>query len=162
MELVSRMMWSMSGWYSQPNRVTELVARDGKVDLKSLFLAPLTNAPDPKHPEYWDLKYGGGRLNGNQYSVETPSMGLGALAATAQFKKELPKDFKTNMAEWLRIPATGHRGSNWNLFHALAAVTCDELGGEIDEEKLRLNISSCLDMYEGGERIFRWEREASL
>ncbi|MCG8555933.1 MAG: DUF2264 domain-containing protein, partial [Proteobacteria bacterium] len=148
-ELTGRMLWAIAGWFTRPGRPTALQARDGVVDLKPLLIDTVANATNPKHPEYWDLRYAGGKLNGNQFSVEAPPTGIAALVARERFRKELPADFASNVAEWLRLPATGHRDSNWNLFHALAAVTRAKLGGSIDTAMLKRNLTSCMDMYLG-------------
>ncbi len=148
-ELVSRMLWSLSGWFARPGRAKRLKHGKGVVDLQRLMVDGVAHATDPEHEDYWDLGFAWGAKNGNQYSVEAPPMGLAALASVASFPDDLPKDFAANAAEWLRLPATGHRSNNWNLFHALAAVTRERLGFEIDEEILRENLASCLAMYRG-------------
>lgn len=148
-ELISRMMWSIAGWMQQPNRETQLMASKGAVDVKSLLLDSISHATDPQHPEYWNLKFGGKSKKSNQFSVESPAMGLGALAARANFKNDLPPNFVSNVSEWLRLPATGTRRNNWKLFHALAAMTRSHLGGEINEVHLRNNLEGIMNMYLG-------------
>ncbi len=146
-ELVTRMLWGLGGWFSQPDRPSTLSYKGEFIDVKSLMLDAVKNGTNQSHAGYWKHEYAGKNIHGNQLCVEAPPIGLAYQLATPEIKKAFNAADRANLMEWL-IPATkGHRSSNWNMFHALAATIRKINGEDVDLKHLRKNITSCWNWY---------------
>lgn len=146
-ELVTRMLWGLGGWFSRTGRPQTLTYRGKKINVKSLMVDALKNGTNPSHEGYWKHEYAGRNVSANQFCVEAPAIALAYQIAAPEIKKSFTKQDKQNIMAWL-IPATkGHRNSNWNLFHALAATVRKINGEKTDLPHLEKNIMSCLDWY---------------
>ncbi len=146
-ELVTRMLWGLSGWFSQPNRPTNLTYKGKNIDVKSLMVDAIKNGTNPQHPGYWKHSYAGKWTSANQFCVEAPPIFLAYQLAAPEIKKSFTASDHDNLMKWLIPASKGHRSSNWNLFHALASTGRKINGETTDLAHLRKNLQSCWDWY---------------
>ncbi len=146
-ELVTRMLWGLGGWFSQPDRAETLTYKGKAIDVKRLMVDAVSNGTNPNHAGYWKHEYAGNRINANQFCVEAPPIGLAYQLANDEIKTHFSKADHDNLMKWLIPASTGHRQSNWNLFHALAATIRKKNGEEVDLDLLRKNLKSCSSWY---------------
>ena len=144
-EGVTRMLWGLGGWLSQPERPTILVWRGVSYDIAALLRQALVAGTDPNSAGYW-----GHTAVRGEYDQRTVESGQGAYAAwqsRGYFWQRMSTTEQAHLVAWLerfgRQPAAWQ--SNWALFWALNHAGRKGLGVSYDQP----TIDSALEYLEG-------------
>ena len=119
-EGVTRMLWGIGGWLSQPGRSTSIQWRDETIDLQALTRRALVNGCDPESPSYWGVEYFPGRDH-DQRTVESGQVAFALWQTQPYLWETFNEQERTNIAAFLerfgRRPT--HWNNNWALFWVL-------------------------------------------
>ena len=135
-EGVTRMLWGIGGWLSQPDRLKTVVWRGETFDLEALLRRALVNGCDPQSPSYWGIDYFPGRAY-DQRTVETGQVAF-ALWQSGLWTK-LAANERANVQAFLsRFGQRPPRWqSNWALFWVLNHACRKALGEAYDQSNYR-------------------------
>ncbi len=145
-EGVTRMMWGLGGWLSQPNRPTTVQWRGETFDLEALTRRALIKGCDPDSPSYWGVEYLPPRHH-DQRTVETGQVAFALWQSRERLWNHMNEAERSRIFDFLerfaRPPV--HLGSNWSLFWVLnhasrkaldlpyeQSIIDDVLGGYLD------------------------------
>jgi hypothetical protein len=119
-EGVTRMLWGLGGWLSQPERTPLIRWRDEVFDIAARMSKGIVNGCDPALPTYWGIEYFPGREY-DQRTVESGQVAFALWQTRARVWDEFTDLERTRIYDWLerfgRRPAQWH--NNWALFWAL-------------------------------------------
>jgi len=120
-EWVLRMMWPMTGWFSQPGRPSTLSWNGSSIDVGQVLTQALVNGTDPAHPNRWPYAAN----QGSQIVVEGPQVAWTAWnlyqadqsgAAGGAIWGSLTPAHRSNIQAFLAGMGNGTYANNWNLF----------------------------------------------
>ena len=118
-EGVTRMLWGLGGWLSQPDRPVVVTWRGQSYDTLALTHRALVNGTDPASPGYWGTAPTRGEYD--QRTVESGQVALSLWQTRDRLWATLAEREQANLLAWLerfgRPPSAWH--SNWALFWAL-------------------------------------------
>lgn len=119
-EGVTRMLWGIGGWFSQPGRSRQVTWRDETFDLEALTRRALVNGCDPLSPSYWGVEYVPGRFH-DQRTVETGQVAFALWQTRALIWDTLKRSEQENIFNFLERFAQRPDSwySNWALFWVL-------------------------------------------
>ncbi len=144
-EGVTRMLWGLSAWLSQPGRDLSVSWRGASFDIAALTRQALVAGTDPDSPGYWGEK--AHPDHNDQRTVESGQVAFAAWQSRALVWEQLGPQAQANLIGWLarvgeRPPAWT---SNWALFWVLNHAARKALGQPHDQA----TIDSGLDYLEG-------------
>ena len=133
-EGVTRMLWGLGGWLSQPERTPLIRWRDEVIDIAARMSKGIVNGCDPTLPTYWGIEYFPGREY-DQRTVESGQVAFSLWQTKARVWDEFTDLERTNVYDWLE--RFGRRppqwDSNWALFWVLNHVCRKELDMPYDQ-----------------------------
>ena len=143
-EGVTRMLWGIGGWLSQPTRPKTVTWRGETFDLEALLRRALVNGCDSQSPSYWGIDYFPGRAY-DQRTVETGQVAF-ALWQSGLWEK-LHDHERANIQAFLA--RFGQRppqwSSNWALFWVLNHSCRKALGEPYDQSIIDDVLGDYLD-----------------
>lgn len=127
-EGVTRMLWGLGGWLSQPERPTLVHWRGEDFDTEALMRQALVAGTDPHSPAYW----GNAPVRGSydQRTVESGQVAFATWQTRERVWASMSGQERDNLIAWLERFAqrpTQWR-SNWALFWALNHASRKALG----------------------------------
>jgi hypothetical protein len=144
-EGVTRMLWGLGGWLSQPRRPALLSWHGETFDTEALLRRALVAGTDPGSPGYWGRAPKRGEYD--QRTVESGQVAFVTWLARERVWKHLTSLEQANLTAWLDVfggpPA--HWRNNWALFWALNHAGRKALGRSFEQSV----IDSALDYLEG-------------
>jgi hypothetical protein len=120
-EWVTRMLWPLAGWFSQPGRPSSLSWNGSAVDVGQILTQALVNGTDPAHPNRWPYAAN----QGSQIVVEAPQVAWSSWilhrakqegAAGGALWDGLTSAHRSNLQAFLAGMGNGTYANNWNLF----------------------------------------------
>jgi len=145
-EGVTRMLWGLGGWLSQPDRSTEVTWRGETFDIEALTRRALVNGCDPDSPSYWGIEYDPSRSH-DQRTVETGQIAFALWQSRDRIWNKLNDKEQTNIYNFLerfaRPPVT--TSNNWSLFWVLNHACRKALGLPYDQSIIDVTIGDYLD-----------------
>ena len=142
-EGVTRMLWGLGAWLSQPGRPTTLTWRGAAYDVAALMKRALVNGCDPECPSNWGWK----RVPGfrDQHTVETGNTIFNLWQARETVWASMSPVERQNVIGYheLHSPRPPAWGNNWSLFWLTNHASRRALG---EQHNLEL-IDSILDEY---------------
>lgn len=133
-EGVTRMLWGLGGWLSQPGRPTVLHWRGESFDTEALLRQALVAGTDPQSPGYWGRAPT--REPHDQRTVESGQVAFATWQTRERIWAGMSDQERTNLIAWLdrfgQQPPLWR--SNWALFWALNHASRKALGGPYDQE----------------------------
>jgi len=133
-EGVTRMLWSLGGWLSYPERTSCVTWRGETFDLEQHLRRALVNGCDPASPSYWGRGYvtPGGY---DQRTVECGQIAFCVWQTRERVWNHLDSREQTSIIDFLTL--YGQRPmewrSNWALFWALNHACRKALGAPYDQ-----------------------------
>jgi hypothetical protein len=131
-EGVTRMLWGLGGWLSQPGR-TPIVTWHGKdYDLRETTRRAFVNGTDPDSPGYWGVPPVPGERG--QWTVETGQVAFALWQSRLAVWDHLDGEERERIVAWLDACAVRPAAwsSNWALFWALNHRVREVLGERHD------------------------------
>ncbi|GAB4115417.1 MAG: DUF2264 domain-containing protein [Roseiflexaceae bacterium] len=132
-EGVTRMLWGLGAWFSQPNRPTTLTWRGQTIDLARITRQALVAGTDPTNRSFWG--YGAAGQEYDQRTVESGQVAFATWQSRALIWNQLHPHEQANLITWLE--QVGQRPSqwrsNWALFWALNHAARRGLGQPFDQ-----------------------------
>nr|MDQ3396571.1 DUF2264 domain-containing protein [Deinococcota bacterium] len=144
-EGVTRMLWGLGGWLSQPQRPTLLSWRGETFDTEALLSRALVAGTDPGSAGYWGKSPKGGDYD--QRTVESGQVAFTAWLSRERVWRHMSLAEQANLTAWLEEfgePPSAWR-NNWALFWALNHASRKALGVAYEQAV----IDSALDYLEG-------------
>lgn len=133
-EGVTRMLWGLGGWLSQPARPAEVNWRGVRYDLEALTRRALVNGCDPHSPAFWGIEYFAGR-DYDQRTVESGQVAFTLWLTRDRIWDQLNQMERTHIYDFLE--RFGRRpprwGSNWALFWVVNHAGRKALGMPYDQ-----------------------------
>ena len=143
-EGVTRMLWGLAGWLSQPDRPAVLRWRGEAFDLEVLMRRALVGGTDPASRGFWGSTP---RSEYDQRTVESGQVGFATWQTRNRIWSSMSELERENLIAWLerfgQQPALWR--NNWALFWALNHASRKALGARYDQA----TIDSALDYLEG-------------
>ena len=134
-EGVTRMMWGIGGWLSQPQRSGIVTWRGQNYDLVDLLTTALVNGCNPDSPSYWGIDYLGEQREYDQRTVETGQIAFCIWQSRARVWDKMSAKEQGNVIDFLtrfgKRPSTW--GNNWALFWVLNHAVRKALGAPYDQ-----------------------------
>ncbi len=119
-EGVTRMLWGLGGWLSQPGRDAQVQWRGESFDTLMLMRRGIVNGCDPKSPSYWGIDYWPDRDH-DQRTVESGQVAFALWQTRSHVWDQLGNTEREHIYNWLerfgRKPSKWR--SNWALFWVL-------------------------------------------
>lgn len=151
-EGVTRMLWGLGGWLSQPNRSPIVTWRGQSYDIEALTRRALVNGCNPNSPSYWGIEYTPERLH-DQRTVETGQIAFALWQTRDRIWDKLDAHEQSNIYNFLerftRPPVT--TGNNWSLFWVLNHASRKSLGLPYDQSIIDVIIGDYLDKVYSGD-----------
>lgn len=145
-EGVTRMLWGLGAWLSQPDRPSSVVWRDSTYDIVALTRRALVNGCNPNSPSYWGIEYNPNRLH-DQRTVETGQIAFALWQSRTKIWNTLSGTEKTHIYDFLerfaRPPVT--MGNNWSLFWVLNHASRKALDMPYDQSIIDNVMTDYLD-----------------
>ena len=145
-EGVTRMLWGLGGWLSQPDRPATVSWRGVTYDIEALTRRALVNGCDPTSLAYWGIEYDPSRPH-DQRTVETGQIAFALWQSKDRIWDTLGDNDKSNIYDFLerfaRPPVTTR--SNWSLFWVLNHACRKALGLPYDQTIIDTVIDDYLD-----------------
>ena len=133
-ESLTRMLWGLGGWLSQPDRTSTITWRGETYDIEAITRRALVNGCDPESPAFWGIEYDPSRSH-DQRTVETGQIAFALWQSRARIWDKLSDTEQTNIYNFLerfaRPPVT--KGNNWSLFWVLNHACRKSLGMPYDQ-----------------------------
>jgi hypothetical protein len=146
-EGVTRMMWGMGGWLSQPGRSPVIHWRGESFDLAALMRRALASGCDPHSPASWLRPPGIPAREYDQRTVESGQVGFATWQSRAQVWEYLSDAERDHVYGFLerfgRRPGAWH--SNWALFWAVNHASRKALGMPFEQNIIDDVIDTYLD-----------------
>ena len=144
-EGVTRMLWGLGGWLSQPGRSAVVRWRGESFDTAALLRQALVPGTDPESPGYWGSAPARGAYD--QRTVESGQVAFATWQTRERIWTEMSDGERANLVAWLdrfgQWPPQWR--SNWALFWALNHASRKALGAPYDQEL----IDSVLEYLDG-------------
>ncbi|MCA9883086.1 MAG: DUF2264 domain-containing protein [Anaerolineae bacterium] len=151
-EGVTRMLWGLGSWLSQPDRSSTVTWRGETYDIEALTRRALVNGCDPTSPSYWGVEYDPATLH-DQRTVETGQIAFALWQSRARIWDTLSSSEQTHIYDFLerfaRPPVTTR--SNWSLFWVLNHACRKALGLPYDQSIIDTVIEDYLDSVYAGD-----------
>ena len=132
-EGVTRMLWGLGGWLSQPGRSPDVHWRGRAYDTVTLTRRALLAGTDPRSPGFWGVPPSPGVAD--QRTVESGQVGFALWQSRAHIWDSLTGAEQEQVTAWL--DACGQRPptwrNNWALFWALNHASRKALGARHDQ-----------------------------
>lgn len=145
-EGVTRMLWGLGGWLSQPGRSSTITWHGQTYDIEALTRRALVNGCDPTSPSYWGIEYDPSRPH-DQRTVETGQIAFALWQSKDRIWDTLSDKEQTHIYDFLerfaRPPVTIR--SNWSLFWVLNHASRKALGLPYDQSIIDTVIDDYLD-----------------
>lgn len=145
-EGVTRMLWGLGGWLSQPERSPIITWRGESFDVEALTRRALVNGCNPNSPSYWGIEYNPNRSH-DQRTVETGQVAFALWQSKDRIWDKLDNQAQTNIYNFLerfaRQPVT--TGNNWSLFWVLNHASRKALRMPYDQSIIDQIINHYLD-----------------
>jgi hypothetical protein len=145
-EGVTRMLWGLGGWLSQPERTPLIRWREEVFDIAARMSKGIVNGCDPTLPTYWGIEYFPGREY-DQRTVESGQVAFALWQTKARVWDEFTDLERTRIYDWLerfgRRPAQWD--NNWALFWVLNHVCRKALDIPYDQTIIDDVIGQYLD-----------------
>lgn len=145
-EGVTRMLWGLGGWLSQPERSPIVTWRGESYDVEALTRRALINGCNPSSPSYWGIEYNPNRSH-DQRTVETGQIAFALWQSKDRIWDKLDQESQTHVYDFLerfaRQPVT--TGNNWSLFWVLNHASRKALGLPYDQSIIDQIIGNYLD-----------------
>jgi hypothetical protein len=145
-EGVTRMLWGLGGWLSQPERSSVVTWRGQLYDLEALTRRALTNGCNSDSPSYWGIEYQPANLH-DQRTVEAGQVAFALWQSREKIWNTLDEKSRTNIFNFLerfaRPPVI--TGNNWALFWVLNHASRKALGLPYDQSILDKILGEYLD-----------------
>jgi hypothetical protein len=133
-EGVTRMLWGLGGWLSQPDRSPTVTWQDTTYDLESLTRRAFVNGCNPNSLSYWGIETNPPRHH-DQRTVETGQVAFALWQSRDYIWDKLEQTEQTHIYDFLerfaRPPVT--TGNNWSLFWVLNHASRKALGMPYDQ-----------------------------
>lgn len=151
-EGVTRMLWGLGGWLSQPDRETVVEWRGRRYDIAALTRQALLAGTDPASSGYWGVPNppdDAGRSD--QRTVESGQVAFALWQSRSRIWDTLDDPERARIIAWL--DACGQRPStwrnNWALFWALNHASRKALGAPHDQSIIGDVLAWLDDVYCG-------------
>ncbi len=145
-EGVTRMLWGLGGWLSQPERSPLVQWRGETFDLEALMRRAIVNGCDPQSPAFWGIEYWHGRSH-DQRTVESGQVAFALWQTRARIWESLDETERTRIYDflerWGRRPPQWT--SNWALFWVLNHACRKALGMPYDQTIIDEVMNGYLD-----------------
>ncbi len=143
-EGVTRMLWGLGGWLSQPDRPAVLRWRGETFDMEALMRQALVAGTDPASRGFWG---NAPRSEYDQRTVESGQVAFATWQTRERIWSRMSDAEREDLVAWLerfgQQPSLWR--SNWALFWALNHASRKALGARHDQAM----INSALDYLEG-------------
>ncbi|MGN6485197.1 MAG: DUF2264 domain-containing protein [Thermomicrobiales bacterium] len=136
-EGVTRMLWGLGGWLSQPGRSPVIAWRGRDYDLELLGRRAVLSGTDPRSPGYWGHSPDGRR---DQRTVESGQVAWFLWVTRSRIWDRLSAEERERIVTWLeRVAPYPDEGwtSNWALFWVLNHAVRSELGVVHERDLIR-------------------------
>lgn len=145
-EGVTRMLWGLGGWLSQPQRNPLVQWRGVSYDVEALTLRTVINGCNPDSPSFWGVDYHHGRDH-DQRTVETGQVAFALWQSRSRVWDQMNEAERTHVYDWLerwgRRPAKWQ--SNWALFWVVNHACRKALGMPYDQAIIDDVMTNYLD-----------------
>ncbi len=144
-EGVTRMLWGLGGWLSQPGRPAVVHWRGENFDTEALLRQALVAGTDPQSSGYWGSAPTRGPYD--QRTVESAQVAFAAWQTRNRIWTGMSGEEQANLIAWLERFAQWppQWRSNWALFWMLNHAGCKALGAPYDQAL----IDSVLEYLDG-------------
>ncbi len=134
-EGVTRMMWGIGGWLSQPERSSIVISPTTTCDLEYLLYTALVNGCNPASPSYWGIDYLGEQREYDQRTVETGQIAFCIWQSRARVWDKMSVQEQGYVIDFLthfgKRPTTWR--NNWALFWVVNHAVRKALGAPYDQ-----------------------------
>lgn len=145
-EAVTRMLWGLGGWLSQPDRSPLVTWQGVTYDLEALTRRSYITGCNPESPSYWGIEYNPVRLH-DQRTVETGQIAFALWQSQDRIWNKLNNQEQANIYGFLerfaRQPVTTN--NNWSLFWVLNHASRKALDLPYDQSIIDDIIGDYLD-----------------
>lgn len=145
-EGVTRMLWGLGGWLSQPGRPAQVQWRGDTFDLEALMRRGIVEGCNPDSTSFWGIEYFPGREY-DQRTVESGQVAFSLWQTRERIWDKLSDAERTRIYDWLerfgRRPA--HWQSNWALFWVVNHACRKALGMPYDQAIIDDVMTNYLD-----------------
>jgi len=145
-EGVTRMLWGLGGWLSQPNRSPLITWQDNTYDLEALTRRAFVNGCNPESHSYWGIESNPPQHH-DQRTVETGQIAFALWQSKDRIWDKLNQEEQTHIYNFLerfaRPPVT--TDNNWSLFWVLNHASRKALGLPYEQSIIDSVIGDYLD-----------------
>ena len=146
-EGVTRMLWGIGGWLSQPQHDSVVTWRNEQYDLEKLLHRALVNGCNPDSPSYWGITYLDTNREYDQRTVETGQIAFCIWQSRERVwdkmsgkEQDYVIDFLTRFGK-----KPSYWGNNWALFWVLNHAVRKALGAPYDQSIIDEVMGDYLD-----------------
>ncbi len=145
-EGVTRMLWALGGWLSQPDRPTTVTWRGEAYDIEALTCRALVNGCNPNSSSYWGIEYNPDNTY-DQRTVETGQIAFALWQSRDRIWNKLDETSQTHIYDFLERYARQpvKLDSNWSLFWVLNHASRKALGLSYDQSIIDRVMGEYLD-----------------